>query len=196
MSSKNLSTRDRILQASLKLLQSGEGSAVRMSDIAKGAKISRQALYLHFPTRADLLIATTQYLDEINDIEGKLVESRTAISGEVRLMAWVDVWGNYIPVMYGVGKALWAMMDSDEEARAAWDDRMSAVKDGCRAAVADLKRDSKLTDSLSESEATDYLWALLSVRGWELLRIECKWTQERYIEVMKQLAAKTLIKAS
>ena len=196
MSSKNIPTRDRILKSTLDLLESGEGSAVRMSDIAKAAKISRQALYLHFPNRAELLIAATRYLDEINDVETKLAESRNAPTGVARLNAWVEMWGNYIPVMYGVGKALWAMMDSDAEARSAWDDRMAAVRDGCAAAIQALANDDHLTDSLTEDEATDILWTLLSVRGWELLCIECGWSQDRYIAVMKDMAAKSLLAAA
>jgi AcrR family transcriptional regulator len=35
-----------------------------MSDIAKAAGLSRQAVYLHFPNRAELLISATKHLDE------------------------------------------------------------------------------------------------------------------------------------
>lgn len=62
MSSKSLATRVRILKPSY-------GKSVRMSDSAKAAGLIRQAAYLHFPTRTKLLIAATQYLDEIKDEE-------------------------------------------------------------------------------------------------------------------------------
>jgi hypothetical protein len=55
-----------------------------------------------------------------------------------RLDAYVDAWGNYIPVMYGVGRALLAMRATDEAARAAWDDHMTAMREGCSAAVTAL----------------------------------------------------------
>jgi AcrR family transcriptional regulator len=58
MSRENLETRIRILNSAWKLLVGSHASAVRMSDIAKQTGISRQAVYLHFPTRAELLIAT------------------------------------------------------------------------------------------------------------------------------------------
>lgn len=64
MSSRNRSTRARILDSAVSLLESGTGGAVRISDIAKAAGISRQAVYLHFPKRSDLLIAATRFLDE------------------------------------------------------------------------------------------------------------------------------------
>lgn len=194
MSSEKISTRSKILQATWKLLEDGGGGAVRMSDIAKAVKISRQALYLHFPNRADLLIATTRYLDEVHDIESKLSASRNATSGTDRLEKWVDVWGNYIPKIYGIGKALIAMKDTDEEAAAAWNDRMQAVRHGCAAAVAALNADDMLNANLTEDEATDLLWTLLSVRSWEQLRMECGWSQERYIAQMKDITARALVR--
>ena len=64
MSSQDIETRTRILQASVRLLEAQRGQSVRMGDIAREAGISRQAVYLHFASRAELLEATTQYLDE------------------------------------------------------------------------------------------------------------------------------------
>lgn len=80
------------------------------------------------------------------------------------------------------------MMDADEEARAAWDDRMTAVHHGCLAAICALEEDGILTPSLSADEAADLLFALLSVRTWEQLRIEFGWTQERYLAVIQDRA--------
>lgn len=193
MSSEKNPTRPRILEATLKLLQKGEASAVRMSDIAKAAKISRQALYLHYPNRAELLVAAARHLDVLHDMEGRLADSRAAASGRTRLALWVEAWGGYIPLMYGTGKAIMAMVDSDEAARAAWEDRMEAVRHGAAAAVRDLARDGDLAPWLSEDEATDLLFNLQSVRGWEQLVIEFGWPQDRYIEVIKESAARLLI---
>ena len=81
-------TRTRILKAALALLEASQGEGVRMSDIAKRAGITRQALYLHFSTRAALLIATTYYLDEVKGVEERLVASRTAQTGVERLDAY------------------------------------------------------------------------------------------------------------
>jgi AcrR family transcriptional regulator len=194
MSSEKNPTRSRILQSTWKLLETGKGNAVRMSDIAKAAKISRQALYLHFPNRAELLLATTRYLDEALDIENKLYKSRTAKTGVDRLAAWVEVWGNHIPEIYGVAKALLAMKDGDEGALVAWNDRMQAVRHGCAAAIAGLKADSMLNEELSEEEATDILWALHSVGTWEQFRLECGWSQTRYIEGMQAITAQALLR--
>jgi AcrR family transcriptional regulator len=193
MSSDNPKTRDRILKASLELLEASQGQSVRMSDIAKLAGITRQALYLHFSTRAELLIATTLYLDELKGTDERLAPSRAAQTGVERLDAFIAAWGAYIPEIYGIAKALLAMRDTDEAAAKAWDDRMQAMREGCEAAIMALNRDNKLLPGHSPDQATDILWTMLSVRNWEQLTIECGWSQEHYIETLKSLARRIFV---
>ncbi len=193
MSSKNIETRTRILQAALDLLATGQGSGVRMSDIARQAGISRQAVYLHFPTRAELLIAATHYLDELNGSEQRLAASRSAQSGIERLDEYIEAWGNYIPEIYGIAKALLAMRDSDDAAAAAWDERMQAMKHGCQAAIKALHTDNRLSADFSVRQATEILWTLLSVRNWEQMTIQCGWSNSKYVKTQKLLARKILV---
>ena len=193
MSSRNPDTRNRILKAALKLLEASQGKGVRMTDIAKRAGITRQALYLHFSTRAELLIATTYYLDELKGAEERLVASRTAQTGIERLDAFIEAWGGYIPEIYGIAKALLAMRDTDEAAAKAWDERMQDMRQGCEAAISALNRDNMLLPDHSPNRATDILWTMLSVRNWEQLTVECGWPQERYIQTLKSLARRIFV---
>ncbi|WP_046023481.1 TetR/AcrR family transcriptional regulator [Magnetospira sp. QH-2] len=195
MSSESADTRTRILKAAWTLLESGD-STVRMSDIAKTAGISRQAVYLHFPGRADLLIATVRYVDEVKDVAGRLQASRNADSGLERLEAFVEAWVHYIPEIHGVAKALLAMGDTDEAARLAWADRMAGLREGFQAAVDALDRDGMLSPALTVTEATDILWSMLSVQTWERFILDCGWSQQAYGERMKLLARKMLVAGS
>jgi len=192
MSSENSTTRTRILDAAWKLLETG-GSKVRMSDIAKAAGVSRQAVYLHFPSRAELLIATTRHIDAVKDVDARLVASRAATSGLERLDHYIDAWCGYIPEIYGVGRALMAMQDSDDDARDAWTNRMNAVHHGCVAVVTMLCEERKLRPDLSVSRAADLLAMLLSVRGWEQLVEDRGWSQTDYVDEMKALARRALV---
>lgn len=194
MSSKTPKTRDRILQSSLELLVASKGDGVRMSDIASKANISRQALYLHFKTRAELLIETTYYLDEIKGGNARLSQSRTARTGVERLNAYIDAWGNYIPEIYGVAKALIAMSNTDEAAEKAWGKRMQDMREGCAAAIDMLAQENCLSPNLSKQHATDLLWSLLSVQNWEHFTIECGWSQSEYIENYKKIAYSLFVK--
>ena len=185
-------TKKRILKTTWKVLET-KGSNNRMSDIAKAVGISRQALYLHYPTRAELLIATTKYIDYVKKVDQRLELSRTARTGIQRLHAFIRAWGGYIPEIHGMSVALRNMRKNDKAAAEAWDDRMQAVRHGCQAAVIAIAKDGKLKSDLSEQIATDLLWTLLTVENWEKLVLDCAWSQLTYEDKMIELAEAVLL---
>lgn len=194
MSSDNFDTRTKILAATWRLMEEQRGHGVRMSDIAGAAGISRQAVYLHFATRTELMIATTHYVDEVRGLNERLQRYRAATSGIEILEAYIEFWGNYIPEIYGIAKALLAVRETDEAAAEAWNDRMNAVRSGCRKTIEALQRDEMLDAGWSPDEATDFFWTILSVHNWENLTIKCGWSASRYIDSMQMLIKRTLCK--
>jgi AcrR family transcriptional regulator len=190
MSSDPRDTREKILRAAWSLLERADADGARMADIAREAGVSRQAVYLHFPKRADLLIATVRYIDEVKDVGGRLSASRAAATGVERLDALIDAWVGYIPEIHGCAKALMAMRDTDDDARRAWDDRMTALRDEIGAAVAEIEKEGKLSPERTAERATDLLWAVLSVPMWEQLTIERGWTRADHAEEMRALASR------
>ncbi len=193
MSSPNPDTREKILQATADLLTEGGGAGVRMSDIAKRAGISRQAVYLHFANRADLLIATTFYVDELKETDARLAPSRAAKTGTERLDAFIEAWAGYLPEIYPIGKALIVMGPSDEEARRAWAQRMQDMREGCEAAINALKRDGDLASGMPAAQATDLLWTLLLLPNWEHLTQTCGWSQKQYVKHIKSAARRLFV---
>jgi AcrR family transcriptional regulator len=193
MSSETSETRTRILEATIRMLEEHGGRGVRMGDIAKESGISRQAVYLHFASRAELLVAATKHLDDVLDVDSRLAPSRAATSGVERLELYIECWGNYIPLIYGVAKALMLAEDTDDAAAEAWRGRMEAMRDGCRAAIEALHADTDLAPEWTRKTATDALWTLLSVPNWENLTAECGWSKQRYVQRMKTIAGKTFL---
>jgi AcrR family transcriptional regulator len=186
-------TKMRILEATWKVLETRIDEN-RMSDIAKAVGISRQALYLHYPTRAELLIATTKHIDTVKKVNQRLELSRAAGSGLERLHFFIKAWGGYIPEIHGISVALRNMRKNDKAAAKAWDDRMQAVRHGCQAAVRAIAKDGKLKSDLTEQVATDILWTLLTVENWEKLVLDCAWSQSAYEDKMTELAEIALLK--
>ncbi len=167
-----------------------------MGDIAAAAGISRQAVYLHFASRTELLVAATKYLDEVLGSDRRLAPSRAATSGVKRLELYIESWGRYIPQIYSVAKGLMLAQDTDEAAAVAWKDRMLAMRDGCRAAVEALHADGSLASEWTPRKATDALWTMLLVPNWENLTIECGWSTQQYIRWIKTLAKRTFVEES
>jgi AcrR family transcriptional regulator len=168
------------------------GAGVRMSDIAKAAGVSRQAVYLHFDTRADLLTEAARRLDRRLGVDDLLAPSRAATDGESRLAAFVEAWSRLLPGIAPVAGALLAMRAADAEAARAWDDRMAAFRDGCAAAVRALAAEGRLAPIWTEATGTDFLVTLLSVESWLELTRTLGWPPDRYAERMTHAAAAAL----
>jgi AcrR family transcriptional regulator len=193
MSSAESETRIRILEATRKLMEERVGQSVRMSDIAKAAGVSRQALYLHFASRTELLVATTHYMDQVLGLDQRLERWNTATTGEELLTTYIEFWGNYVPEIYTIAKALIAEQDTDEAAAIAWKDRLNAIREGCRHSINVLQREGNLAPGWTRQEATDFLWTMLSVHNWEQLTKQCGWSTPHYIERMQNLAKRFLV---
>lgn len=192
MASAEPGTRERILAATHAALLEGDGLSTRMSDIARLAGVSRQALYLHFENRSALLIATARYIDEIEDVDARLAASRAATTGRERLDLYIEAWGNYIPVIHPLARVLLTAAETDAAAAQAWADRMEAVRHGCAAAVAALRKDGDLAEDLDEPGATVQLCVVLAYRTWEQLRFEAGLDQADYLATVRRMAHRVL----
>jgi AcrR family transcriptional regulator len=185
-------TRTRILNTTWKLLETRPGRRISMSEIAKASGISRQAVYLHFTSRADLLIATTHYIDEVKGLDQRLERILAADSGSEMLRCCIEVWGKYIPEIYGVSKALLASKDTDEAAAEAWTDIMGCLRDICAKIVQQLREEGKLNPDWESKQATDFIWTLISIQNWELMTQECGWSNDDYIAHVTQAVVSAL----
>jgi AcrR family transcriptional regulator len=164
-----------------------------MSDVADAAGVSRQAVYDHFGSRAELMVATARYGDEVRGLEERLGRYRAAERGLDRLGAFIEFWGNYIPEIYGIARAMLAARETDEAVAAAWDDRMRVVQEACRDIVGRLRRDGTLAPGWSVDEAGEMLWSLLSIGTWENLTLERGWSVDQYVEKMQKLAKRAFV---
>ena len=193
MSSEEADTKTRILKATWKLMEQRRGLGVSMSAIAKAAGISRQAVYLHFSSRTELMRATTDYVDEIKGLNERLEKIRAATTGIELLEACVEVWGNYIPEIYGIAKAMILTRETDEASAAAWNGCMSGLRNYCQETIEALDREGILASEWSQKEAVEMFWTIISVNNWEQLTIECGWSTEQYIDRTKKVLMRTFV---
>ena len=70
---------------------------------------------------------------------------------------------------------------------------MVSLRKGCRRTVEALEQGSLLSPEWTCDEATDIFWAMLYMRNWEHLTVECGWSPEQYIERMQTLLKRTLV---
>lgn len=193
MSSNEKDTRERILEATWRLMEQNPGQAISMGAIAAAAGISRQAVYLHFASRTELLIETLDYVDRVKGLDARLAQLDLAAGGAELLDASVEIWGNYIPEIIGMARTLLKTREGDEAMAAAWQAKMGCLRDVCRGIVEILGREGLLASRWSPGEATEVFMVILSIGNWEQLIHESGWSQSRYIDCMKKLLRSTLL---
>lgn len=175
-------------------MEAKRGQGVRIGDVAREAGVSRQAVYLYFHTRGELLIETTRFVDKLHKIDERLEEFQHAKAGLATLQAYIKFWGNYIPEIYGLAKALMTVSDSDKDAASAWEDRMAALRSGCECVIDCLKREGILATEWTRQTAIDMMWSMMSISVWENLIIDRGWSQNQYLSQMYFMLEQTLTK--
>src|SRR5216683_2177862 len=95
MSSENSNI--RILDAALALIKRRKGADVSMAEIAKAARVSRQAVYLHFADRADLMLALVRYAHEKLGVAEQVIKLEQAANGVAAMKLWVSLQARITP---------------------------------------------------------------------------------------------------
>lgn len=193
MSSHKPDTRNRILKATWQLMEQHRGQDVHIRDIAKAVGISRQAVYLHFASRTQLMIATMDYVDEVKGLDKRLDRLKNVTSAIKLLEACIEVWGDYIPEIYGLAKAMMRTRDSDKAMAAAWNNSMGCLLGVCQKTIEALDREGILAQEWSSKEAVEMFYTMLSVNNWEQLIMECDWSKTQYIDWMKTVSKRTFV---
>jgi len=185
------STRERILTAARELIEQ-DGGAPNMSELARAVGISRQALYLHFPDRASLLLALAAHVDEHEDLQAGIaaVQAAPDAAGQIRAWAQMQAWRN--PKIAPLARALDQARHTDQAASQAWRDRTGNRMRGAAAIIIRLREEGRLHPSWTTAEAATLLWELTSFRVWDDLVNESGLAPGRYVEMVTAAALAAL----
>jgi AcrR family transcriptional regulator len=180
-------TRKRILDAAWRLIEESRDPTAGLAEIAKTAGVSRQALYLHFGSRAGLLVALVQHTDEELGLEERLATIAAQPTAEERLRQFMRVAATYAPKIHDVAMALSEASRTDEDARVAFDDRMKKRRAGLRELVKGVADADKLAEGWTVNAATDALWALSTPQTYQDLVVARGWSIARYEALLVRL---------
>ena len=173
-------SRDRVLEAALRLIRKRGDAKVTMAQIAKAARLSRQAVYLHFADRADLMVALARHVNESLGLPAEIQRMMNTKTGMGMIDAFVSMQARGNPAVWAVARAIDAVRRTDAAAARAWQSRLKSRLEGCRAIVSRLKAEGSLRPELDPSIAADLLWTMTSLRMWEDLVLEREWSPEQY----------------
>ena len=125
------STRAAILDTTLELLEADE--RLTYEGVAQKAGVSRQTVYTHFPTRADLLVAAVERAREVAGLDTAIEAVYQAPTGRAALVALIDVHASFVPPLMRAHVAV-----EQERARDPLIDAAFAARSGGRRHLAHL----------------------------------------------------------
>lgn len=172
--SKAERTHRALLDAAWKRL--ARGDAARLEDVAADAGVTRQALYLHFPSRGRLFVELVDHIDRELGLAALLAEVRTAASPAELLLAELRATARYAQKIHAVAMSLVRLADTDADAKKALADRMKRRRAGLRTTLTAVETAGELAPEWTVDRATDALWAAGAPASVDLLLVERRWT--------------------
>ncbi|MGZ5405572.1 MAG: TetR/AcrR family transcriptional regulator [Nocardioides sp.] len=174
-------TRTQILEAAREVFEELGYYDASLAAVAKRAGVSRQAIYLHFPSKAELLTALHLHIfatDVAPAIERH--PSTEAVSALDALDAKIAVDVEVVAKVWRVHEALQMARrqhpEVEETLRPREEERYGELLDLGRR----LKREGSLPRTLRAGSFADLLWGLLNVGTYRSLVIERGWSLDQY----------------
>lgn len=187
-------TRAALLDAARMLLEEGGSEALTMTAVAERAGVTRRAVYLHFPSRTDLLAGLFDHVNEIEDLASSLGPVWAAPDAPAALEEWARHVERFHPRVLAVASAVNRARRVDPDAAAHWRVVVRDQQSACRRLARWLHREGRLAPPWTPSSAADMLWALTSFDLLEELTIDRGWSTRRYGRHLAALLRATFVR--
>ncbi|HKU98299.1 MAG TPA: TetR/AcrR family transcriptional regulator [Vineibacter sp.] len=189
-------TRTAILNATWALIAEKKRLDIGQVEIAAAAGVSRQTVYLAFGSRAGLLTAMARNRDLQSDHVVRLgqISHADTVTPE-DFQRYIEVWLDYLPLIYPVGILLDAAALIDAEAASAWNDRMKgALLAGLKRICRQLAKGGHLVPGLKPDRAAEQAWSLIHPTAWHQLVVECGWSPKEFRHSRLEIIRATLLR--
>lgn len=185
-------TRTRILEATWELIEE-HGFEVRLSDVAKKAGVSRQALYLHFGDRSGLFVALVEHIDASQgwaDIRSHIFGAPTGVES---LRRWVEGTSSLASRIDVIAQVVEADQYRDKAMAAAWRDRMNGRQSLILAMMERIAGEGRLASGWTASDAADVVYVYTMPGPWRELTRELRWSTDKYDSKVWKLLSESLL---
>lgn len=191
-------TRTAILEATWALIAKKGRLEVGQAEIAAAAGVSRQTVYLAFGNRAGLLTAMVRHRDTQSDHVARLSEISHARKISLRdFHTYLEIWIDYLQLIYPVAILLDAAALTDADAASAWDDRMKgAFLAGLKRIFVRLAKNGELKPNWNSEQAAQLTWSLLQPANVRHLIVCLGWSAAEFRRSRLDLVRSTLLTGS
>jgi AcrR family transcriptional regulator len=167
-------SKDAIVLSVLALL--GEDQRLSYDAVAKRAGVSRQTVYTHFPTRADLLLAAVERAREDAGVEVATQSVYEAPTATAALDALVDVHVSFVPPILRAYIAVERERSMDPEVEAAFGTRTGGRRSLALHVATRLQAEGDLATPWDVDTACDLIYALTSGAFTVQLLRDAQWS--------------------
>lgn len=173
-------TRAALLKAARELLEEKGFDALTMAAVGDRAAVTRRAVYLHFDTRTELVMALYDYVGEQEGLAESLARVWAARDSLAALDQWARHIAYYTPKVLRVDREVARIEGSDPDAARHRKFAISNQRANVRRLVRWLADEGRLAEGWSVDQAVDMVWALASpeiverlhgIRRWPLKRM-------------------------
>jgi AcrR family transcriptional regulator len=186
-------TRDAVLAATRSILESEGFEALTMAAVAARAGISRQAVYLHFRSRSDLVTALFGHMAQQEGLQQSLDPVHNAPDAVTALREWARHLATYHPRLMGVDRAIDRVRHADADAARYRETINTKQMANCRALAQRLADEQRLAEPWTVDTAADMLWALIATDLFERL-LTRGWTAEVTTEHLRGMFEATFVR--
>ena len=173
-------TRAALLGAARSLIEEEGFDVMTLAAVAERAGVSPRALYLHFPSRSELLTALYRHLGETEDLASSLSKVWACPDSVSALDEWAHHIARSHPRILVINRVIERERATDEDAAALWQHTMRTWMASCRRLATWLDEEGHLTDHWTPATAADMLWALMSWDLTERLVVDRRWSRRSY----------------
>jgi AcrR family transcriptional regulator len=185
-------TRRKILEASWEVMKE-RGAAIRLSDVATRAGVSRQAVYLHFGDRAGLILGLVRYMDETLGLGASLQHVFSAATGVEALERVVALHRTFNLRIDPIAQVLDAGQYDDQALGKAWRERLEFRRSHHRQIIERIYEERKLPKQWSPEAAGDLLFAITLPAVWRELVRNLGWTPQQAEQAMSLLVRRAFV---
>ena len=181
-------TRRTILEAVLHLLDSQERATYEA--VAQGAGVSRQTVYTHFPTRAELLVAAVDRARETTGMAAATSAVLEAPTARAALEAFVELHCSIVPRILAAYVAVERERSLDPDIEAAFVARSGGRRQLALLVATRLQAEKDLIAPWTATTACDLISTLTSGTTTAQLLRDVDWTvaelRERLLVVLQR----------
>lgn len=190
---RSRATRAAVLDAAWQLLEEGGAGQATMGAVAERAGVSRRALYLHFASRGELLLALHEHVDTELDLAASIEPVFAAPDAVAALEEFTAHLARYHPRIQDIDLALLRVRDNDPDVATLIEQGMQAWHDGCRSIARRLADEGRLAEPWTVDTAADLIWSFMFPETLERLTVSRGWPTERYGELLAVVLRRTLV---